>query len=71
MTRSQKHYHEAIAVAERLGLVAIRIEHGGTHPRIVANTPDGKPVRAGFPCSPGTANWTNGLHKRLQRSIRH
>jgi len=70
MSRSQKHYSEAIAVAQRLGLVNIEIEHGATHPRVVASTVDGKPIHAGFPSSPGATNWTFGLHKRLQRSIR-
>lgn len=68
--RSQKHYPVAIVIAERLGLVAIAIEHGGEHPRICAKTTAGKPVHAGFPSSPGAHGWAYGLRKRLQRAIR-
>lgn len=67
--RWQKHYPIAIEIAERLGLVAVKIESGGTHPRITAETPSGKPVHAGFPSSPGAQGWAFGLRKRLRRSI--
>jgi hypothetical protein len=49
---STKHLREALALARNLGVVGARIEHGGKHPQLIGESPDGTPLRYTLSGSP-------------------